>query len=53
MDVTLKSGLALPDIQIYSEEQMDDLFENIYSSMDPFYQRLYSAYKDPTGSKND
>ena len=52
VDVTLKSGLALPDIQLYTEEEMDDLFETIHANMDPFYQHLYGAFKDPSG-RND
>ena len=49
VDSNFKAGLALPDIEVYTEDDMEGLYQSIYDSLDPFYRTLYGAFKDPSG----
>ena len=49
IDSNLEAGLALPDIEVYNEDEMEELYQSMYDSLDPFYQTLYGAFKDPSG----
>jgi hypothetical protein len=46
--LTLKTNIAIPDI-LNEETDMDQLFDDIYSNLDPFYKTLYGAFEDPSG----
>ena len=41
-------ALAIPNL-LNPDIDMDGLFQSIFDSMDPFYQKLFKHFKDPRG----
>jgi len=48
--VVHQTNLALPKINSNSDpNELQDLFEQMHNTLDPFYKELFGAFEDPKG----
>ena len=47
--MTLESNIAIPDI-LDENTNLETVLNDLYESLDPFYQTLYGGLQDPSGN---
>jgi hypothetical protein len=48
LQATLQTNIAIPNI-LHQDFDVEQLFDKIFESLDPFYRTLYGAIEDPSG----